>query len=86
VKVETGVAGFLHAQGVVDVFFPVDKKGNAIINCFQCKFLSSNERTCQLTKEPVAFPKQYVSAKCPLLDSILQELEGGKNENVQRNS
>lgn len=72
---DTGVLGFVHAQGIVDVYFPIDKKGNAIINCFQCKFLASNERICQLTKEPVAFPKQYISPKCPLLDSILQQQE-----------
>lgn len=77
-NVETGVSGFVHAQGVVDVFFPIDNKGNAMVNCFHCRFLASNERICQLTKEPTPFPSKYISPKCPLLDSILQWQESQK--------
>ena len=63
---DSGVDHYITGVATIEVFFPVDKKGNALINCRQCQFLSSNERMCQLTKAPVAFPNQYVGNGCPL--------------------
>jgi hypothetical protein len=48
------------------VNFPVDQRGNAEICCKHCSYLSSNERMCQLNKEPVAFPNKFVGDRCPL--------------------
>ena len=78
----SGISGYLKVQGIIETFFPIDKKGNAIINCFHCPYLASNERTCQLLKQPVAFPNKYISQNCPFYDSVLQELESEGNENV----
>lgn len=63
---ESGVASYIRTQAVVPVNFPVDDKGKAEINCKHCPYLSSNERMCQLNKEPVAYPNKYVGDMCPL--------------------
>lgn len=63
---ESGVASYIKSYAVIEVNFPVDNKGNAEIACKHCPYLSSNERMCQLNKEPVAFPNKFVGAMCPL--------------------
>jgi type IV secretory pathway protease TraF len=63
---ESGVASYIIGEATVKVGFPVDAKGREAINCRQCPYLSSNERLCQLNKQPVAFPGQYVGDFCPL--------------------
>jgi hypothetical protein len=63
---ESGVASYVTGVAIIKVYFPVDKRGNAAINCKQCPYLSSNERICQLNKMPVAYPAQYVGDFCPL--------------------
>ena len=62
----SGVAGYIKGVATITVRFPVDERGNAEIACKHCPFLSSNERMCQLNKEPVAFPLKFVGDKCPL--------------------
>lgn len=69
-RFESGVASYIKAYAVVEVNFPVDDKGRSEIACKHCPYLSSNERMCQLNKEPVAYPHKYVGDKCPL-----QEIE-----------
>jgi hypothetical protein len=63
---ESGVKSYITAKAVVKVTFPVDFKGNASINCMQCKFFSRNTGVCQLTKEVVEYPSMYVGSCCPL--------------------
>lgn len=63
---ESGVSGYADGVCEIRVHFPIDMKGNADICCRQCPYLSSNERMCQLNKEPVAFPNKFVGAYCPL--------------------
>ena len=65
-RFESGVASYIVGEAAIRVFFPVDNKGRAFINCKQCQYLSSNERMCQLNKQPVAYPGQYVGDYCPL--------------------
>lgn len=69
-RFDSGVSSYVKAYAVVQVNFPVDNKGFADICCKRCPFLSSNERMCQLNKEPVAYPNKYVGDRCPL-----QEIE-----------
>lgn len=64
---ESGVASYVKAYAVVEVNFPVDAKGNADISCSKCSYLSSNERMCQLNKQPVAYPHKFVGDGCPLI-------------------
>lgn len=63
---ESGVASYVKAEAIIKVNFPVDEKGRADIACKHCPYLSSNERMCQLNKEPVAYPNKYVGDMCPL--------------------
>lgn len=63
---ESGVASYVKSEAIIKVNFPVDEKGRAEIACKHCPYLSSNERVCQLNKEPVAYPNRYVGDKCPL--------------------
>lgn len=63
---ESGVASYVKAEAIIKVNFPVDEKGRADIACKHCPYLSSNERMCQLNKEPVAYPNKFVGDMCPL--------------------
>ena len=63
---ESGVASYIKAEAIVKVNFPVDEKGKAEVACKHCPYLSSNERMCQLNKEPVAYPNKFVGDMCPL--------------------
>ena len=69
---DSGIDEYVTATYTVEVHFPVDRKGTAHIACVYCPFLSSNERMCQLNKEAVAFPKNYVGAKCPLKEDVIK--------------
>ena len=76
---DSGCKGFVVMECTVRVNFPIDWKDRAEIACKHCPYLSSNERMCQLNKEPVAYPNKYVGAQCPL-----QEIEyniKGENNN-----
>ncbi len=64
---ESGVASYVKAYAIVEVNFPVNDKGFADISCMRCPYLSSNERMCQLNKEPVAYPHKFVGDKCLLV-------------------
>lgn len=63
---ENGVRKYIKATATVEVYFPVDDKGNEYICCEYCPYLSHNSRICHLNSEIVEFPKKYVGSKCPL--------------------
>ena len=63
---DSGVKAFVKTQCTVTVYFPIDFRDRSEIACKHCPYLSSNERMCQLNKEPVAFPNRYVGQNCPL--------------------
>lgn len=63
---DRGVKSFITGECTIKVRFPVDWKDKAEVCCMQCPYLSSNERMCQLNKQPVQYPKQYVGFDCPL--------------------
>ena len=63
---DSGVKGYVKGVAVVEVNFPIDDKGRAEIMCKHCPYLSSNERMCQLNKQPVAYPNKFVGDMCPL--------------------
>lgn len=65
---ESGVSEYIKAVATVQVNFPVDDKGRSEVACKHCPYLSSNERMCQLNKEPVAYPNKYVGQHCPLVE------------------
>lgn len=77
---ETGVVSYIHAQAVVDVFFPVDHKGNADICCAQCYFFRESSKRCGLNWEVCAYPNKYVGDGCPLhqVNDDTGEIQGEK--------
>lgn len=71
----SGVKSFITGECTIKVDFPVDWKDRASVCCTQCPYLSSNERMCQLNKQLVQYPKQYIGYDCPL-----QFKEGEEND------
>ena len=63
---QLGVAGYVKGIATIEVAFPIDDKGRVEIACKNCAYLSSNERICQLNKQPVAYPNKFVGDMCPL--------------------
>jgi hypothetical protein len=76
---DSGVSRYIKTRAVVEVGFPVDWRGSVEIACKHCPYLSSNERICQLNKQPVAYPNKYVGAYCPL-EKLEENMEDFNNE------
>lgn len=64
---ESGIGSYVHAMARVNMYFPVDHKGNAYCCCEQCDFYRTNSRSCALTNSPCTFPSKYVGGECPLM-------------------
>ena len=65
-KFETGISGYVKATYIAEVYFPIDERGNAQINCMQCYYFNTNTNRCRLNGEVCAFPNKYVGGNCPL--------------------
>lgn len=63
---DSGVAAYVHARAVVDIYFPVDGKGNADISCSQCYYFRRQSRMCALNGAVCQYPDKYVGDNCPL--------------------
>lgn len=63
---DSGVAYYIKATATVEVYFPVDKKGNSEICCRMCPYLSADSRICRLNSSIVEYPKTNIGGKCPL--------------------
>lgn len=70
---DSGVKRFIKAQATVTVYFPVDMKDRAGVNCYLCKFFSRQTGMCQLTKEISEYPQKYIGSHCPL--DVIEELQ-----------
>lgn len=70
---DSGVKEFITLECKVKVHFPVDWKDRAEVACKHCPFLSSNERMCQLNKQPVAFPNTNIGYWCPFVNQNEEE-------------
>ena len=63
---DSGVSSYIHATATVDVFFPVDDRGNADISCRQCYYYRDSQHRCGLNWEICEKPDRYVGSQCPL--------------------
>lgn len=63
---DSGVSGYVRGHCEIEVFFPIDMKGNEDISCKQCRYYSPTYRSCKLTGDVVAYPDKYVGQTCPL--------------------
>ena len=76
---DSGVSSYVHAQATVDVFFPINSKGDADISCSQCYFFRESSKRCGLNWEICQYPNKYVGDSCPL---VRVDEDIGKVENV----
>ena len=74
---DSGCKGFVTMEYTVKVHFPIDWRDRAEIACKHCPYLSSNERMCQLNKQPVFFPNTNLGEWCPL-EQVSTEIKGEK--------
>ena len=81
---ESGVASYVHGQATVDVYFPVDKRGDADICCYQCYYFRRNYQTCGLNGEICQYPSKYVGSLCPL--KFIEEGDDDSGHKVQGNN
>lgn len=63
---DSGVARYIKAVAVVEVFFPVDFKGREEIACKHCQFYVRATQRCGLNQQVVNYPDYYVGQDCPL--------------------
>lgn len=63
---ESGVSSYVIGTAVVEVSFPVDRKGNADVSCSQCFFYREASRRCGLTGQISEYPNKFVGSNCPL--------------------
>lgn len=64
---ESGVPAYVHGIYKVDVFFPVDRRGNEFKCCAQCFYFRESSSRCALNYEKCAFPDKNVGQNCPLI-------------------
>ena len=70
---DSGVKKFIKAEATVTVYFPVDMKDRAEVNCMVCKFFNRTSGRCVLTQEISEYPKHYIGSHCPL--DVIEELQ-----------
>lgn len=63
---ESGVAGYIRGVATIEVYFPVDAKGNAEVNCYQCEMFHRSTNRCGINGKLCAYPQKYVGQYCPL--------------------
>ena len=63
---DDGIKEYIHAQATVDVFFPVNHRGEPDISCNQCFFFRRSYQTCGLNGEVCQYPTKFVGGFCPL--------------------
>ena len=66
ISFSSGVASYVVGEATVNVFFPVDFRGNADVRCDLCRFYSRSGRLCRLNGEIVSYPEKYIGSNCPL--------------------
>lgn len=63
----SGVSSYIHATATVEVFFPVDERGNADVNCYQCEYFHRSTCRCGLNNKICAYPQKNIGQFCPLI-------------------
>lgn len=65
-KFDNGITDYIHASATVEVYFPIDSRGNSHVCCAQCYYFNNTTTRCRLNGEVCAFPNNYVGGSCPL--------------------
>lgn len=78
-RLDSGVKDYIRTRAIVEIYFPVDWRGQADISCNQCFFFRRNYQTCGLNGEVCQYPNKYVGDSCPL-EPVSEENENNKTE------
>lgn len=65
-RIDSGVASYIKGRATVEMFFPVDLRGNSCVCCELCRFYRPNSRRCSLNDAVCEFPSKYIGGQCPL--------------------
>lgn len=65
-RIDSGVASYIKGRATVEMFFPVDLRGNSVVCCELCRFFRPNSRRCSLNDAVCEFPSKYIGGQCPL--------------------
>jgi hypothetical protein len=63
---ESGVSSYIRATVTVEVYFPVDSRGNPDVNCYQCEMFHRTSSRCGINGKICAYPQKYIGQSCPL--------------------
>lgn len=74
---DSGIAKYIKARAVVEVYFPVDFKGREEIACKHCQFYVGATRKCGLNGQVVNYPEHFIGYDCPL-EPIEEETISGE--------
>lgn len=77
-RLDSGVKDYIRTRATVEIYFPVDWRGQADISCNQCFFFRRNYQTCGLNGEVCQYPNKYVGDGCPL-EPVSEENENNNN-------
>lgn len=64
---DSGVDSYIIGRCVVEVAFPVDRRGRAEIACKHCNFFVRATQRCGLNQQIVNYPDSFVGTQCPLI-------------------
>lgn len=78
-RLDSGVKDYIRTRATVEIYFPVDWRGQADISCNQCFFFRRNYQTCGLNGEVCQYPNKYVGDGCPL-EPVSEENENNDME------
>lgn len=63
---ETGVKSYIVGTATIEVFFPVNWRGEPDVRCELCKFYSRSGHACRINNQVVEYPEKYIGSQCPL--------------------
>lgn len=63
----SGVKGYFTGTAHVTNAFPIDLKGNVLLDCMHCRFFRRSSGRCGLNNEIPAFPDHFIGDRCPLM-------------------
>lgn len=78
-NLDNGTSCYIKGVATVETFFPVDRKGVALIVCDVCNYYDRKTRRCALTNEVIPWPDKYTGRACPM---TLEENNDGEPWNL----
>ena len=85
---DSGVSHYIRGRAIVEVYFPVDERGNAGMSCSHCYYYSESSKRCLLNNEKPEYPGKYVGSMCPMRndEDFENELKNTINQKEKGNA